>query len=89
MSEYDNNLRGALFRNEEKDDGNPNWPDYKGQAEIARVEYWVSAWIKTSKAGKKFMSLSFKPKLAGEVKGGAKAPPAKPPEPDFNDDIPF
>jgi hypothetical protein len=86
--QYDNELRGVLFKNKEKDPQNPNWPDYKGNAEIAGVQYWVSAWIKTPKAGgDKFMSLSFKAKLASEVKGGTKNPPARETT-DFGDDGP-
>ena|SRR3990167_3503903 len=61
MTEYDNNLRGALFKND-KEGGNEKWPDYKGACEIAGVEYWIAGWIKTSKKGSKFMSLTFKPK---------------------------
>ncbi len=60
MSNYDNDLRGALFRNDRKE--KDSHPDYKGQCEIEGVEYWVSAWIKQSKAGAKFMSLSFEQK---------------------------
>ena len=60
MSEYDNNLSGVLFKNDKKE--TEKHPDYRGQAEVDNVEYWVSAWIKTAKSGNKFMSLSFKPK---------------------------
>ena len=59
--EYSNEKRGVLFRNDKKD--NKNAPDYKGQAEVEGVEYWLSAWIKTPKSGgDKFMSISFQPK---------------------------
>lgn len=57
--EYDNNLRGVLFKNDRKETA--NHPDYKGAAEIDDVEFWLSAWIKEGKSGK-FMSLSFTPK---------------------------
>lgn len=90
MSEYDNNLSGALFKNDK--DGNESRPDYRGSATISRTEYWVSAWIKTSKKGDKFMSLKFQPKLAREYKGAAPNPPP-PAAParvdDFDQDIPF
>lgn len=86
--DYDNNLSGALFRNDKQ--GNDTWPDYRGSAEVDRVQYWVSAWIKTSKKdGSKFMSLRFEPKKAAEVKGGVKNPPAKQAADDFDDEIPF
>jgi uncharacterized protein (DUF736 family) len=85
---YDNNNSGALFKNDKE--GNESRPDYRGSAEINRVEYWVSAWIKTSKGGSKYMSLRFEPKQASQVKGGAKNPPAKSAkDEDFNDDIPL
>jgi len=58
---------GNLFRNEKKGN-NEKAPDYKGEAMINGVSYWVSAWIKTSqKTGQKFMSLSYEPK---ESQGG-------------------
>lgn len=58
--QYDNNLRGALFKNEDKK--NDDHPDYRGQCEVDGTEYWLSAWIKTSKSGDKFMSLSLQVK---------------------------
>jgi uncharacterized protein (DUF736 family) len=84
---YDNNLSGALFRNDK--DGVENRPDYRG-SEIDRIQYWVSAWIRTSKKGDKFMSLRFEPKKASEAKGGVKNPaPAAAGKDDFDDEIPF
>ena len=59
MTEYDNNMRGVLFKNNDKQ--NDKSPDYKGQAEVDGQEFWLSAWIKEGKKCK-FMSLSFKPK---------------------------
>lgn len=56
MSDYDNNMRGVLFKNDRKE--NDKHPDYKGQCEIDGAEYWLSAWIKMGAKGK-FMSLSF------------------------------
>jgi hypothetical protein len=60
MSNYDNNNQGALFKNDKE--GNPKWPDYTGQCEVDGIEYWLSCWVKESKGGKKYMSLSFTPK---------------------------
>lgn len=57
---YDNNLSGALFRNDKKE--SEKHPDYKGSCEINGTEYWVSSWINESKKGKKYMSLKFSPK---------------------------
>lgn len=91
MSNYDNSNSGALFRNDKQ--GNDNWPDYRGQAEVGGVQYWVSAWINESKKdGTKFMSLKFQPKQAAQHKGGAKNPPAQraaASAPEFDDSIPF
>jgi len=80
---YDRNLSGALFKNDKA--GVEARPDYTGSCEIAGVQYWLSAWVKTSKAGEKFMSLSFK------LKDAAKAQPqtASRAEPEFDDAIPF
>ena len=60
--EYDNNNRGSLFKNDRKDDA--KFPDYKGSLNVDGVEFWLSAWLKISKEGTKFMSLSVKPKNA-------------------------
>jgi len=88
MSEYDNNNSGALFKNEDKREGKRD-PDYKGSAEVAGVEYWLSAWINTSKAGQKYMSLKFKPKEE-RVSETAPAPVQKAATfDDFDDAIPF
>jgi uncharacterized protein (DUF736 family) len=90
VTQYDNNLTGALFRNQK--DGNEKRPDYRGQAEVDRKQYWVSAWIRTSKAGDKYMQLRFEAKTAEQHQGGAKNPPAQTAaarKEDFDDDIPF
>lgn len=86
MTEYDNSNRGVLFKNEEKQQD--NHADYNGSINVNGAEFWLNAWIKTSKAGKKFMSLSVKPKMAREHPGAPKNPPAPKGE-DFDDEIPF
>lgn len=65
MADYDNTDRGALFKND-KEGGNPNRPDYKGSINVGGTDYWLSAWLKTDRNGKKFMSLSVK--LKDEVR---------------------
>ena len=52
---YDNTNSGALFKNEKKSDSHP---DYRGSINVGGVDYWISAWLKTSQQGTKFMSLS-------------------------------
>lgn len=83
MTDFDNNMRGVLFKNDRKE--SDNHPDYKGSAEVDGVEYWIAAWIKTGKKGK-FMSLSF------TEKEEAAPPPRQTRQPSrggADDDIPF
>jgi len=61
MTEFDNTNRGALFRNDDKDGDNDR--DYSGTPNVEGVEYWLSGWVKISKKGTKFLSLSAKPKV--------------------------
>lgn len=82
--EYDNTDKGALFKND-KTGGNPNWPDYRGSINVAGKDYWLNAWLKKSKKGDTYMSLSVKPKEQnGKPKQRDEAP-----QPDPNDNIPF
>ena len=85
MSEYDNNNTGALFKNDKKQ--SDRHPDYNGSCEVNGVEMWMSAWLKTSNGGKKYMSLSFNPK---EVQAN-KSQPSQVPANDFDEDgdLPF
>lgn len=76
--QYDNTDSGALFKNQEK--ATDKHPDYQGQINVGGQEYWLSAWLKTSKAGDKYMSLAVKAK---DAKGGA------PRKQEIDTDIPF
>jgi hypothetical protein len=58
--QWDNRNTGALFHNENKADEKDR--DYNGSLDVEGVEYWVSGFVRTSKAGKKFLSLKVKPK---------------------------
>jgi uncharacterized protein (DUF736 family) len=91
MTEYDNTNRGALFRNEDKQAD--THADYRGSINIGGQEFWLDAWIKTSKKGTKYMSLSVKPKMARDHRGAPANPPprreAESSRQDFDDDIPF
>lgn len=83
---HDNTNSGALFKNDKE--GKESRPDYRGQLNVNGTDYWISAWIKSSKAGQKYMSLSVQPKQAKDdrrpERGEQQAPAA-----DFSDEIPF
>lgn len=61
MAEFDNTNRGVLFNNKDKKTQDSH-PDYSGSINFNGVDCWLSGWIKESKDGKKFFSLSVKPK---------------------------
>lgn len=82
MTDFDNTNRGSLFKNEKKTE--EKHPDMSGSINIEGVEYWISSWTKTSKAGTKFMSLSVRPKQE-QSKPVVKA--AKPTKPVLDDDL--
>ncbi len=90
MTEYDNTNSGALFKNDDKDETHPNWPDYNGSIDVEGNEYWIKAWLKTAKkTGRKFMSLSVEPKQP-QYKAADQPSLTDGPRPDdFDDDIPF
>lgn len=54
MTEFDNTNRGTMFFNTEKT--NEKAPDYSINVNIKGEDYRISAWKKTSKAGKKYIS---------------------------------
>lgn len=95
MPDYDNSMRGVLFRNDKKT--SDKHPDYKGNGEVNGIEVWISSWIKTSKQGVKYMSLSFENKEGQVVAQTTAAAPADVPidtadfqsQPAMDDDIPF
>lgn len=55
MAEFDDNMRGVLFREEEK--RSDKAPDYKGNVTINGVKFQLAGWVKESRAGKKFLSI--------------------------------
>lgn len=81
--DYDNTNRGALFRNDEKDPNDDKDRDYSGSLNVDGTDYWISGYVRTSKSGKKYLSLSVKPKQD--------KPPAsnKSRADDFEDAVPF
>ncbi|HYG55907.1 MAG TPA: hypothetical protein VD965_11485 [Burkholderiales bacterium] len=81
MSQYDDTNRGALFKNAKKD--SDNHPDYKGSVNVEGVEYWVSSWLKVSKAGEKYLSLSL------TAKDAPKSVSKPAPRQSRDEDVPF
>lgn len=79
---YDNTNRGALFKAEKKSEKHP---DYTGKINIGGTDYYLSAWIKESKAGNKFMSLSLGEAVEQQPKQQTKHQGADL----YEDDIPF
>jgi hypothetical protein len=92
MTDYDNNNRGVLFKNDRK--SQDSQPDYKGSINVNGQELWLSAWIKSGQKGK-FMSLSVTPKEAQQAapaptqRRSAPPPPRQPGYQDDGSDVPF
>lgn len=79
MSDYDDTNRGALFKNERKE--KETHSDYNGTLNVNGEEFYLNAWLKESKAGKKFFSLS--------VKAKAESRPSAPAMEISAEDVPF
>ena len=84
--DYDNTNKGALFRNDDKDPNDDKDRDYSGSINVEGTEYWLSGYVRTSKSGRKCLSLSVKPK---QEKPKQDSPSKKSCADDFNDPIPF
>ena len=80
--EYDNTNRGRLFKNDRRT--KETQPTHKGDLNVNGVEFWLSAWSKTSQAGNKYLSISVAPK----EEQSAPAPQSTMAD-DFDDDVPF
>ena len=83
MSDYNNTNSGTLFKNDDKQ--TDKHPDYRGQINVGGTEYWLSAWVKVSKKGAKFMSLSVQPK---EQRQERRSGPQRSTTEEFDDDLP-
>ena len=84
MMAYDNEMRGTLSKNHDKDGQHPDWSDFKGKIQILGKKYWLSGWRKTGPNGV-FISL-----VAKDVDKQTKPAPAEDADDDFlEDDIPF
>jgi hypothetical protein len=75
---FDDTNRGVLFNERDRKQTEKD-RDYSGKINIGGREFWLSAWIKTSKKGLKFLSLSAK----------AMDSPAAKADIDINDENPF
>lgn len=79
---YDNNMTGALFRNENAT--NEKAPSHTGTLEIDGVKYRLAAWVREKKSdGGKFFSLKV------ELMEARRSQPAPARKADLDDDIPF
>jgi hypothetical protein len=88
MAYETNELSGSLFKNDKKVEGS-NQPDYRGTLKINGIEYWQSAWLKTSASGVRFMSFAYQVKenQPTAVEPAPAPAPVEPPKP--ADDVPF
>ena len=55
MAEYNNEMRGGLWKNKGK--SADNHPDYTGNVTIDEKKWELAAWIETSKKGETYMSI--------------------------------
>jgi len=55
-----------LFRNDDK--AKDEQPNYRGSLDVEGEAYWISAWLRTSREGKKYMSLSVQPKESARLR---------------------
>jgi len=97
--QFDNTNRGALFRNDKRD--NPKRPDYRGEINIEGREFWLSAWIRKKNDGSDtFMSISVEPKedrapapsrtpITDHHRAKANAYVKPPHDPEDGEEIPF
>ena len=46
--DYDNELQGALFRNDKKSKETDR--DFQGEVTVEGKEYWISSWVNENKA---------------------------------------
>ena len=86
--QFDDTNRGALFKNERKSEETHS--DYNGTINVGGHDYWLNAWIKKSKEGKVYMSLSVKQKDGKPAPKGTERQGAGPSAAqEMDDEIPF
>lgn len=69
--QYDDTNRGAMFKNTSRE--TDRHPEYKGTLDVNGRAYWISAWLKVSAKGEKYMSLSVQAKEAAPAKPASKS----------------
>jgi len=74
---------GAVFVNDKKQ--SDTHPDRTGTALIGGVVYFVNGWLKKTKSGQPYLSLSFKPKVQSSTEATAAGPRQR----DMDDSSPF
>ena len=89
QKQYDNTNRGILFKNDKRE--TEKHPEYTGSINFNGVDCWLNAWVMTSKEGKKYFSLSVRPKeqQARSVDQPTRKAPAKDGFDDMDSDLPF
>lgn len=88
MSEYSNENRGSIWKNDRKE--KDTHPDFTGSLNVEGREYWVSAWKRKPDANPKAPALSFSVKPKDEAKSERAEPMAARGELDDDlDAIPF
>lgn len=83
--QYDDTNRGVLFKNDRKE--TDQQPDYTGKVNVQGEEKRLAGWIRQSKAGKTFLSLSISDPLPPQETAPAPAQPQA--DQPLDDDIPF
>ena len=84
MTDFDDTNRGVLFKNDRKE--KETHSDYNGTINVGGTDFWLNAWLKESKSGTKFFSLSVKEKEGGATRASTSSAPAAPIS---LDDVPF
>jgi len=79
MSQYDNEKKIALFKNDKGD--NPKRPDYRGRLTLNGVEYKVSMWERQDKQGRDYLNGTIEVKTEGAPQS-ARPSQFRPPESD-------
>lgn len=87
MSNYDNNMRGSIWKNDKKE--KDTHPDFRGSAEVNGVEYWVSAWRRKEGANPNSPALSFSFQAKEEQRPTQQPQQAPATDKLAEDDIPF